>query len=252
MENELPRIGDIYRAAFPSLELIERSEEEAPILSMKFALFNRWTEIDSPFEGHFMERVAPGAFKKSIKENLAGIRAILSHGKDRSLGETVLGKVDSIEEETDAAVSRVSLFRSVPKLLLDGLRAGVYGASFRGDPIKNHIEYRPNRSEHNPDGLPEVTRQEVRLKDIGPTPFAQYTETTAIVRCDTDEVVLRNLLEQTEVVRSLLQQGAATLDREEPDPQADPAEEATPGVASRRTQQEAEPREEEKPSWLLE
>jgi phage head maturation protease len=244
---ELPRVGDIYRAAFPSLEVIERTEEETPILNMKFALFNRWTEIDSPFEGHYMERVAPGAFRKSVKENLAGIRAVLSHGKDISLGETVLGTVDSIDEEPDAAVSRVSLFRSVPRLLLDGLRAGVYGASFRGTPIKNHIEYRPNRSEHNPDGLPEVTRQEVRLKDIGPTPFAQYTETTAIVRCDTDEVVLRNLLEQTEIVRGLLQQGAATLDRDQEPEATTPVQDEPPHSA-----QEADTREEEKPSWLLE
>lgn len=108
-------------------------DEGAPILSMKFAVFNRWVEIDSPFEGHFMERVAPGAFRKSIKENFANIRAILSHGKDPSLGNTVLGKIESIKEEADWAGARVNLFRSVPGLLLDGLRAGVYGASFRGD-----------------------------------------------------------------------------------------------------------------------
>jgi hypothetical protein len=27
----------------------------------------------------------------------------------------------------------------------------------------------------------EVTRQEVRLKDIGPTPFAAYSQTTAAI-----------------------------------------------------------------------
>ena len=251
---ELPRVGDIYRAVFPSLELIERDtdDEQPAVLSMKFAFFNRWTEIDSPFEGHFMERVAPGAFKKSIKENIANVRAILSHGKDPSLGQTVLGKIDSIEEEADAAVSNVSLFRSLPGLLLDGLRAGVYGASFRGLPIKQHTEHDPGRSEHNPEGLPEVTRQEIRLRDIGPTPFAAYAETTAMVRCDTDEVVLRNLLEQTELVRGLLQQGAATLDRDATEAvETDSPGEADTDAESRRTQEEAESRKEE-PSWLLE
>lgn len=257
MENELPRVGDIYRAAFPSLEVIERDAEEAPVLTMRFALFNRWTEIDSPFEGHFMERVAPGAFTKSIKENLSNVRAILSHGKDPSMGNTVLGKIESIEEGADGADGRVSLFRSLPGLLLDGLRAGVYGSSFRGNPVKSQFEYRPSPSAHNPDGLPEVTRQEIRLRDIGPTPFAAYAETTAMVRCDTDEVVLRNLLDQTELVRSLLQQGAATLDRdEEPDakPEIDEGIERTTPLEDEpphSAEEEQIPTEEATPSWQL-
>ena len=251
MAEQLPRVGDIYRAVFPSLEVIDRDGDEEPVtLTMRFALFNRWTEIDSPFEGHFMERVAPGAFTKSIKENLANVRAVLSHGKDPSMGNTVLGKIDSIEEEPDAAVGNVSLFRSLPGLLLDGLRAGVYGASFRGDPVKTGYEYTPGQSEHNPEGLPEVTRQEIRLRDIGPTPFAAYTETTAMVRCDTDEVILRNLLAKTELIRGLIKEGAATLDRADTEPPADPAGDTVEPAESRRTHDEAEPRKEE-PSWLL-
>jgi phage head maturation protease len=173
----------IYRALPTSPALIERGAvaEEASILSVKFALFNRWTEIDSPIEGHFMERIAPGAFKKTITENIAGVRAILSHGKDPSLGQTVLGKIESIQENPEDVVGRVSLFRSVPALLLDGLKAGVYGASFRGLPIKSQSNYKPRPSSHNPDGIPEITRTEIKLRDIGPTPFAAYTETSATI-----------------------------------------------------------------------
>jgi hypothetical protein len=146
----------------------------------------------------------------------------------------------------------VSLFRSLPPLLLDGLRAGVYGASFRGAPIKEHVEYRPARSDYNPDGIPEVTRQEVRLRDIGPTPFAAYAETTSMVRCDTDEVFIRSLLEQTELVRGLSQQGAATLDREsEPEPPMErdttPLEDEPPHSA----EEVHETKEEAVPSWHL-
>jgi phage head maturation protease len=160
--------------------LIERSAAEgALMMKITFALFDRWTEINSPTEGHFLERVAPGAFRKTIRENLSNIRAVLSHGKDPSLGNTVLGTIESIQEEPDGANARVSLFRSVPPLLLDGLRAGVYGASFRGASIKEKVDYRPALSAYNPEGLPEVTRQEIRLKDIGPTPFAAYPETSA-------------------------------------------------------------------------
>jgi phage head maturation protease len=252
VENELPRVGDIYRAVFPSLELERAAEDGAPpTLIMRFALFNRWNEINSPIEGHFMERIAPGAFRKTIKENIQNVRAILSHGKDPSLGATALGKIDSIEETGEDAIGRVSLFRSVPALLLDGLRAGVYGASFRGPSIKENVDYRPARSDYNPDGLPEVTRQEIRLRDIGPTPFAAYAETTSMVRCDTDEVFIRSLLEQTELVRSLIQQGAATLDREE-EPDAEEVERTTPlEDEPPHSAEEVPEQEEETPSWQL-
>src|SRR6266487_58132 len=153
----------IYRSTFAVPELIERTAAEGTaVLDVRFAVFNRWQEINSS-EGHFLERILPGAFSKTIRENLANIRAILSHGKDPSMGQTVLGRIETIREEADGATARVSLFRSVPGLLLDGLRAGVYGASFRGDAIKSHVVSRPARSDYNPRGLPEVTRQEIRL-----------------------------------------------------------------------------------------
>lgn len=172
--------GPIHRAVLPSPVLIERTASEgAQILDVTFALFDRWAEINSPVEGHFLERVSRGAFAKSIRENLSNIKATLSHGKDPSLGNTVLGTIESIREEEDRAVARVKLFPSVPALLLDGLKAGVYGASFRGASIKEKVEYRPKRSAHNPEALPEITRQEIRLRDVGPCPFAAYSETSA-------------------------------------------------------------------------
>jgi phage head maturation protease len=183
LEPREPRIrqtrGPIYRAvALPAPELIERSAADAAVLDVSFAIFDRWTEVDS-YEGRFLERIARGAFSKSVKENLANIKAILSHGKDPSLGSTVLGRIESIREMEDRAVARVSLFPSVPGLLLDGLRAGVYGASFRGDAIKSKVDYRPKRSEHNPEGLPEITRTEIKLRDVGPTAFPVYHGTSA-------------------------------------------------------------------------
>ena len=170
----------IYRTIVPSPELIERGGADGTsILNLRFALFDTWQLIESPPRRPFLERIKRGAFSKSVKENIANIRAVLSHGSDPSLGNTVLGKIDRIEETADGASAHVSLFESVPALLLDGLRAGVYGASFRGAPIKNSIVHSPGRSPWNPDGIEEVTRLEIRLADIGPTPFAAYPGTSA-------------------------------------------------------------------------
>ena len=175
----IERVPIIHRVVDAGPALIERSASEGAVLNVAFAIFDRWTEINSPSEGHFLERVARGAFAKSIRENLRNIRAILSHGKDLSLRETVLGKIDSMREEEDRAVARVNLFPNVPPLLLDGLRADVYGASFRGASVKERVDYHPKRSDHNPEALPEITRTEIKLRDIGPTPFAAYAETSA-------------------------------------------------------------------------
>src|SRR6266496_349103 len=173
------------------VQLIER-DGEAPRLLGKFAIFSRWQEIDNVAEGHFFERINPGAFRKTIRENVSAIKVLLSHGKDPSLGMTVLGKINLLREEDGDATYDVTLFRGVPQLLIDGLRAGVYGASFRGEAIKNAVKYRPERSDFNPSGLPEVTRQEIRLKDLGPTPFPQYAEATAVMRMEDLEEMLNN------------------------------------------------------------
>jgi hypothetical protein len=173
---------EIYRAAPVALELIERSDAAAPVLEMLFAPFGVWQEIRDA-SGRYLERIQRGAFAKSVRESLGNVRAVLSHGRDPSLGATVLGTITEIREEPAGAIARVSLFSSVPQLLIDGLRADppVYGASWRGTPIKNRFNDRPRRSSWNPDGIPEVTRLEVKLADVGPTPFAQYPQTTAMI-----------------------------------------------------------------------
>jgi phage head maturation protease len=173
----------IFRTVSASPTLIERAVAEGTpsVLNMKFAVFDHWQEINDPYEGRFLERISRTAFAKSVRENLANVKALLSHGRDSSLGAIVLGRIEAITEEADAAVARVSLFPSVPPLLVDGLKAGVYGASFRGDPIKSHIVSRPGRSPHNPEGLPEVTRTEIRLKDVGPTASPAYAGTLATI-----------------------------------------------------------------------
>ena len=135
-----------------------------------------------------MERLTVGVFRKSIQENLANIRAVLSHGKDPSLGSTVLGTIKTINETADSATARVELFPSVPQLLVEGLVARQYGASFRGEPVKNSVQSQPERSDHNPGGIPEITRLEIRLRDIGPTPFAAYAGTTAQIKGINDGV----------------------------------------------------------------
>ena len=45
-----------------------------------------WAEIESVAEGHFMERFAPGAFRKTFTENRDNIKVLFQHGRDNDVG----------------------------------------------------------------------------------------------------------------------------------------------------------------------
>ncbi len=63
-----------------------------------------------------------------------------------------------------------------------GLRAGVYGASFRFQTLREDIDQRPGTSAYNPEGLPQRTIQEARVMEFGPVTFPAYAGATAGVR----------------------------------------------------------------------
>jgi phage head maturation protease len=67
-------------------------------LTGAFAVFNQWTEINSMWEGNFIERIAPSAFKKTVAENLSGMRVLFQHGQDPQVGDKPLGPIESLNE----------------------------------------------------------------------------------------------------------------------------------------------------------
>jgi HK97 family phage prohead protease len=147
-----------------------------------FAIFDQWTRIDSLREGKFLERIAPGAFKKTINERREHVRVLLNHGFDPELGDRPLGPLEELREDSVGGRYEVPLLDGVPELVVSGLRAGLYGASFRFEAIREDYTHRPGRSAHNPEGLPERTLREVRLHELGPVTFPAYAGATASVR----------------------------------------------------------------------
>ena len=194
-KREIPR-ENLVRAVFPAdLELRETaSEADTPTLTGHFAVFNDWTEINSMWEGQFMERIAPGAFSKTISENTSQMRVLFNHGSDPSIGDKVLGPIGSLTEDKTGARYEVPLFDTAYNAeLLPGLRAGVYGASFRFTVMREEIVEEPDPSEANPRGLPERTIQEARVMEFGPVTFPAYGSATAGVRSLTDQFRLQEL-----------------------------------------------------------
>lgn len=152
-------------------------------LSGHFAVFNEWTTIDSPSEGHFLERIAPGAFAKTFAERGSKIRVLFQHGRDPYVGDKPLGPIQELREDEQGAYYSARLLDAhYVNDLVPGLRAGLYGASFRFRAIREVFDPRPGRSAHNPDGIPQRTLNEVAVHELGPVTFGAYDGATASVR----------------------------------------------------------------------
>lgn len=178
----------LVRAFAPAPEL-RAVEDDGGLadLAIRFSAFNAWYEINSMFEGRFLERTVPGSFAKTISENRSNIKVLFNHGFDVT-GEQVLGPVVDLREEDDSPVGIVRLLdTSYNRDLLPGLRAGLYGSSMRFQVMRDEWNDKPKRSEFNPDGLPERTIKEVRLMEFGPVTFPANPSSTAGVRAMTDD-----------------------------------------------------------------
>lgn len=157
------------------------------LLEIRFSAFDVWYRIESFWEGEFMERTSPGAFKQTIREDQAAMRSLFDHGFDPQIGNKVLGPIRSLTEEKDSPLGQVPLFdTSYNRDLLPGLKACVYGSSFRMRVREEKWNDEPNPSETNPKGLPERTITNVRLFEFGPVTFPANPEATASMRSATD------------------------------------------------------------------
>lgn len=162
-----------------------------------FSVFDRWYEIDSWYEGTFMERVAPGAFAKTIAERGDLVRVQFDHGHDAFVGDALLGPIDVLREDDHGAYYEVPLLdtdynrdRILPLLqgrLMNGEQRGsMLGASFRMRVIKDEWNDDPGRSDDNPQGIPERTIREIALYEFGPVTFPASPAATSGVRSLTD------------------------------------------------------------------
>jgi HK97 family phage prohead protease len=203
-----PPRDELVRALMEGgVELRDAEEKDGRLGTLvgHFATFNRWTKIDSAYEGKFMEQIAPGAFAKTFNENRAGMRALFQHGKDPQVGDKVLGPIDVLREDDIGAYYEVPLLdTSYNRDLIPGLEAGLYGASFRFRVHRQKIDKNTARSDMNPDGLPERTLSEVAVKELGPVTFPAYEGATAGMRSMTDEFLFANLLGDPERLRRLV------------------------------------------------
>ncbi|MEV6413854.1 HK97 family phage prohead protease [Kribbella sp. NPDC051718] len=189
---ETPQI-EVVRAYAPKTVLRAVDDTAAAdntfdhVMEVRFSTFNTWYEIDSWWEGEFLERTVKGAFAETIVQDRDAIKVLYDHGFDYQIGNKVLGPIDDLREDPDSPVGEVPLFDTqYNRELLPGLEAGVYGSSFRMRVTGETWDDEPGVSAWNPRGLPERTITKVRLFEFGPVTFPANPESTASMRSLTD------------------------------------------------------------------
>jgi HK97 family phage prohead protease len=148
------------------------------------AVFDVWTEIDSFWEGHFLERLAPRAFDNTLAKRGDRVKVQFNHGFDPSIGDKPLGKASRMEPDdtglwTETPLSRTSYNDDLIELLRDG---AIDGMSFRFRVTEESWKDDGDPSDVNPRGLPERTIEALDLFEFGPVTFPAYEATSAGVR----------------------------------------------------------------------
>ena len=169
-----------------------------------FAVFDQWTEVDSVFEGRFMERVVPGAFRKTISQNRSQIKVQFDHGYDFHINDALLGPIDELAEKDEGVYYEVPLLdtdynrdRILPMLqgrtMSGESRGSLLGASFQFRIVQDEWNDKAKASAYNPEALPERTIKEVRLYEFGPVVWPAYEGASSGVRSLTDHFEARRL-----------------------------------------------------------
>lgn len=183
--------------AAPNLNARARPEGEAraaddgaemPVMTVEFSRFDTWYEIDSLWEGNFLERTVRGAFKRTIKNTgAAGVKVMFNHGRDMTIHQKVLGVAARLEERETSPYMEVPLLDTTyNRDLVPGLAAGAYGSSYMFEVVRETWDYDPGVSDYNPDGIPERSVEEVRLFEAGPVTWPANPEATAGLRSGAD------------------------------------------------------------------
>jgi len=153
-----------------------------------FAVFDAWTEIDNWMEGHFLERIAPGAFAESIMAKADKIRVLYTHGFDSVVGMKPIAVPTEITEDDIGGAYRATMLDApYAQDLKPAIAAGQMGASFRGLVTKEEWSKPTVATEWNPAMIEERTITQIDLMEFGPCTFGAYESATSGMRSQNEQ-----------------------------------------------------------------
>lgn len=158
------------------------------------AVFDADTEINS-WEGHFKERIARGAFRKTLRERQPVLQ--FNHGHDSRFGQLPIGRFESVKEDKHGLRVQARLFEHADPIREAIAEGAVTGMSFRmkvvrdswadnkGNEIKDRgelLDLLYGGAEAKKRGPLQRTIKEVKLMEAGPVVFPAYSQTSVGVR----------------------------------------------------------------------
>jgi uncharacterized protein len=158
---------NIERRCLPAAELRFDTSGDSPKITGYAAVFDQWTDIG----GMFREKVAPGAFKKTLKE--ADVRALWNHDPNYVLGRNKAGTLNMSEDDKGLKVEIDPVDSVWSRDLLKSMK--------RGDVSQMSFGFMVNAAD---DDYEESTRvlRDVSLFDVSVVTYPAYPTTTAQVR----------------------------------------------------------------------
>jgi len=158
---------EIERRCLPGIELRYDDSGDSPKITGYAAVFDQWTDIG----GMFREKVAPGAFKKTIKE--ADVRALWNHDPNFVLGRNKSGTLKMREDENGLAVEIDPPRSTWSNDLITSMK--------RGDINQMSFGFTVNKADDDYNASTRILR-DVTLFDVSVVTYPAYPTTTAKVR----------------------------------------------------------------------
>lgn len=173
---EAPTVRTAARESLSrSVEFRATASSDGLTLDGYAAVFNVWAEIHDR-QGAFMERIAPGAFARSLGRNTPVLQ--FDHGSHPLIGSIPLGKITAITE--DAHGLRIKA-RMSDNWLIEPVRDAIRDGAVTGMSFRFSI---PDGGETWTvvDGVEHRTITHANLFEAGPVVFPAYTSTSVGVR----------------------------------------------------------------------
>lgn len=229
------------------------------------AVFDSLTRIDS-WEGYFDEKIARGAFRKTIRERMPVLQ--FDHGRHPYFGSMPIGAIRKLHEDdrglhVDARLHGSAFFEPLREAIAS---ESINGMSFRFEVVKEDWHYQGRRIT-DPDEvlrliwrrMPDMTDddvivrtlKELKVPELGPVVFPAYPDTTASVRFDArssmDDEVIR-IQVRNSIARAMNVKAAETRDDpdvENPEQPDNITTESVPEPAQPDTESNEAPEEDE-------
>ncbi|MCU1418737.1 MAG: hypothetical protein JWP32_2911 [Schumannella sp.] len=204
-----------FTRSFPLEDIKIRAGGDGRTVEAYAAVFGQEVPI-SDGDGIYSERIDPTAFNKTLSDKGTRFSVLYNHGMTiygtpSDSGSMPIGTPLEVRADSRGLLT-VTRYNNTPlgeatleAIKSDSLRAQSFAGAFvRSDKSKPRGGFRPDAS-----GARQlVTRQEINLREYGPTPFPAYSDAAIVgVRslADTDTLLLSLILEN-------LAEGDAALD----------------------------------------